>query len=90
MAIPNPCWSNPCLNGGTCEIKGADAYLCLCPDDKHGKHCDYNLYGDAYIQKDEQISAVVLDGEGDYFTVCQIELQYCHFIQCPGTDRKSI
>uniref|UniRef100_UPI003AB0C37E coagulation factor X n=1 Tax=Centroberyx gerrardi TaxID=166262 RepID=UPI003AB0C37E len=35
----NPCWTNPCLNGGICTLDRED-FLCLCPPQYHGKTCD--------------------------------------------------
>lgn len=30
--INNPCDSNPCQNGGTCEVGLTGRYVCTCPD----------------------------------------------------------
>ncbi|XP_030628246.1 protein delta homolog 2 [Chanos chanos] len=31
----------PCQNGATCSINEAGEYNCLCPDNFHGKHCEF-------------------------------------------------
>lgn len=35
----NPCWTNPCLNGGMCTLDRGD-FMCLCPPQYHGKTCE--------------------------------------------------
>ena len=37
--IDNPCFSNPCLNGGKCTQVG-DSYSCACTEDYQGRNCD--------------------------------------------------
>lgn len=37
--MPSPCDSEPCLNGGSCEVHD-DSYTCQCPGDFLGKHCE--------------------------------------------------
>jgi len=41
----NLCYSNPCLNKGTCQRKESD-YACLCPDGFTGKNCEVNIASD--------------------------------------------
>ena len=36
------CFSNPCLNGGTCT-DGVNNYTCSCPSPFFGKQCQGNL-----------------------------------------------
>jgi ficolin len=36
--IPDPCASNPCLNGGTCQTQGNE-FECQCADGFAGEHC---------------------------------------------------
>ena len=37
--IDDPCFSNPCLNGGTCTQVG-DSYSCACTEEYQGTNCD--------------------------------------------------
>ena len=37
--IDDPCFSNPCLNGGTCTQVG-DSYSCACTEEYQGRNCD--------------------------------------------------
>ncbi|XP_058861143.1 von Willebrand factor A domain-containing protein 2-like isoform X1 [Acipenser ruthenus] len=42
---PDPCESNPCLNGGTCITESVEEFSCLCPLGYGGdKHCAGNRY----------------------------------------------
>jgi hypothetical protein len=36
--LDNPCLSNPCVNGGTCQANGNNA-ICLCPSGYSGSNC---------------------------------------------------
>ncbi|XP_028403035.1 uncharacterized protein LOC114525803 isoform X3 [Dendronephthya gigantea] len=37
---PNPCLSNPCQHGGTCNRNGAGGYTCACNNGFSGFHCE--------------------------------------------------
>ena len=37
--IDDPCFSNPCLNGGTCTRVG-NSYNCVCTEGYEGTNCD--------------------------------------------------
>ena len=39
------CTPNPCQNGGTCFRSVVDPfYICTCPQDKNGVHCESKYY----------------------------------------------
>ena len=36
----NPCYNNPCLNGGSCQATGSgNSYICICPAGYSGINC---------------------------------------------------
>ena len=39
----NPCQSNPCRNGGVCQVAGA-GYYCQCPPSYYGNCCQYCMF----------------------------------------------
>jgi len=43
-AAPNPCSSQPCLNGGTCTATSATAYVCSCTPSYYGRCCELRNY----------------------------------------------
>ncbi|ELU12005.1 hypothetical protein CAPTEDRAFT_225255 [Capitella teleta] len=40
----DPCWSEPCLNGGTCVTFSMNAYNCSCPEDFEGHDCEDEVW----------------------------------------------
>lgn len=36
----NACFSNPCLNGGTCNVDNSGKYNCACPKLYNGQNCN--------------------------------------------------
>ena len=42
-AADDPCFPNPCQNGGLCSESGTD-YTCNCPTGFKGKSCESKLY----------------------------------------------
>ena len=42
----DPCSPNPRQNGGTCSLGSSD-YICSCPSDFTGQHCETNTQGDS-------------------------------------------
>lgn len=45
----NLCYSNPCLNGGTCE-RQESGYVCLCLSGFVGKNCELNMQVDNCVE----------------------------------------
>jgi hypothetical protein len=41
LHIVNPCFNNPCVNGGKCQLldNSIGAYICNCPPFYNGKNC---------------------------------------------------
>ena len=41
----NACRSDPCLNGGTCQVSSEDpnGYTCICPPDNTGVNCNETI-----------------------------------------------
>ena len=39
----NPCYNNPCSNGGTCTNNG-QGYTCTCKTDFYGDRCQFCKY----------------------------------------------
>ena len=72
-SISNPCSSNPCKNGGTCNLGYNNTINCLCP---------YNYFGLFCINSFEIISANAMVTVG---LQCQIACQnggYCLYYTC--------
>lgn len=34
------CVNNPCQGGGTCSSTDVGTYVCTCPEDRMGRHCE--------------------------------------------------
>lgn len=43
MSVINPCYVNPCLNGGTCQIVDINTRRCVCPNGYYGAQCEQRL-----------------------------------------------
>jgi Notch-like protein len=41
---PNPCFSQPCLNGGTCTRTGPLSFVCSCTPSYYGRCCEIRNY----------------------------------------------
>ena len=37
------CSSSPCLGGGTCQPLGVESFVCTCPPERTGSHCERHL-----------------------------------------------
>lgn len=44
IAVPNSCDSNPCQNGGTCNLVTLNNYTCSCTTGYRGKLLNYDQY----------------------------------------------
>ena len=42
-AINNPCYTNPCLNSGTCQVFPGSTYRCVCPLGFLGSRCEQRI-----------------------------------------------
>lgn len=43
LAATNPCYVNPCVNFGTCQIAGPNLYRCVCPTGFNGVRCELRV-----------------------------------------------
>ena len=43
LALSNPCYSNPCLNTGTCQVVATSVYRCVCPIGLLGVRCEQRV-----------------------------------------------
>lgn len=74
-----PCYSEPCLNGGTCiniALNGTATYHCACTDGWMGARCELSVNGGACASnpciKGICVEQVDADREGpDYTCYCQ-------------------
>jgi hypothetical protein len=96
-SLPNPCASQPCLNGGQCMPTDAHSYQCQCPAGFDGKTCEL----DARICQTQQpcgstgesrCQSFRLNAALSFVCICQQESAYGLNCQqalpspCRGTD----
>ena len=46
---PNPCSSNPCKNGATCNKMTDTEYTCSCRDGFYGPNCEKSKFVHIYV-----------------------------------------
>ena len=46
----DPCFTNPCLNGGSCSENANGGFTCTCTKDFNGKYCGGNLILHHFIE----------------------------------------
>ncbi|KYM94270.1 Protein eyes shut [Cyphomyrmex costatus] len=84
------CWSDPCLNGGTCN-DGVAAYNCTCPDGFIGVNCEqiysecsnYPCLNNGTCVNYDGITCQCLDGySGEH---CEIDASVCNETMCKNS-----
>jgi hypothetical protein len=43
LVATNPCYTNPCVNGGTCQVAGQNLFRCVCPVGFNGIQCELRV-----------------------------------------------
>ncbi len=43
LVATNPCYTNPCVNGGTCQVAGINLFRCVCPIGFNGIQCELRV-----------------------------------------------
>jgi hypothetical protein len=53
LQIVNPCFNNPCVNGGKCQLldNSIGAYICNCPPFYNGKNCQICIKNHSFKNK---------------------------------------
>lgn len=60
LKATNACFSNPCLNGGTCTVDSNGAYYCTCPDFYNGQNCNICNYKKWKILKNSYFKLILI------------------------------
>ncbi|XP_053403678.1 uncharacterized protein LOC123566560 [Mercenaria mercenaria] len=86
---PDPCASNPCKNGGQCDIEFTN-FTCTCPTGVYGNFCQYDV--DECVQTPCENGGQCFNTVGDYKCFCRpgfagkncSDSDYCSSNPCQG------